>query len=35
VPHIAGCVPPGRKLTLDTARLRTIMTETVYHALSD
>lgn len=35
VPHIAGCLPPGRKLTLDTARLRTIMTETVYHALSD
>jgi hypothetical protein len=35
VRHIAGCLPPGRKLTLDTARLRTIMTETVYHALSD
>jgi hypothetical protein len=35
VPHIAGCLPPGRKLTLDTARLRTIMMETVYHALSD
>jgi hypothetical protein len=35
VPHIAGCLLPGRKLTLDTARLRTIMMETVYHALID
>jgi hypothetical protein len=35
VPQIGGCVPPGQKLTLDATRLRMIMTETVYHAISD
>jgi hypothetical protein len=32
VPLIAGCIPPGQKLTLDAKRLRTILLETVYHA---
>jgi hypothetical protein len=32
VPGIAGCLPPGQKLTLDRARLHAIMVETVYHA---
>jgi hypothetical protein len=32
VPHIAGCLPPGQKLRLDTDRLRSILVETVYHA---
>lgn len=35
VPMIAGCIPPGQKLTLDTDRLRSIMIETVYHATTD
>lgn len=34
-PLIAGCIPPGQKLTLDAARLRSIMIETVYHAISE
>lgn len=34
VPHIAGCIPAGQKLTLDGDRLHTIMTETVFHAVS-
>lgn len=32
VPRIAGCLPPGQRLRLDTERLRTILLETVYHA---
>lgn len=31
---VPGCVPPGQKLTLDAERLRTILTETVFHATS-
>lgn len=34
VPFVAGCIPPGRKLTLDTSRLRAILIETIYHATS-
>ena len=32
LPLIAGCIPPGQKLSLDAARLRTILLETVDHA---
>ena len=32
VTQVGGCLPPGQKLTLDTARLRAILFETVYHA---
>lgn len=35
VPLVAGCIPPGQKLALDAARLRTILVETVYHAIAN
>jgi hypothetical protein len=35
VPKVAGCLPPGQRLTLDVARLHAILVETVYHATTD
>lgn len=35
VPQVAGCLPPGQKVTLDRDRLRTILFETVYHAITE
>jgi hypothetical protein len=34
-PHMAGCLPPGLTATIERSRMRTLLSEAVYHILVD